>query len=409
MRGAVAGVARAVPTLARRFARHDRSVSTRASSAPRAWSTTRASSARSSNRHHHHHQHHHDRRGAHGASAARVSDDERDVSMSASSSSSSSSSSSAFEVNPEKHLILVDGLSFIFRAYYGWNSRGGGEGLMNAAGENTSVLYSYAHTICSLLEMAPSHLAVCMDAKGKTFRHEMFVEYKANRPPTPEPLLELIPKVEQLVRDMGVPLLRLSGVEADDIIGTVGRRASDEGFSVSICSPDKDFYQLLGSRTRMLKPSKSNKGDPFEAFTVDDFRVMHNNVIEPKQFIDFLALVGDSSDNIPGVEGVGPKTALALLEEYGDIDAALANAEKVKGKRARESLSSEKGAASAALSRRLVEIRQNLTVPSLNEPLLPLESLRVRRPVDGGAAAARAFEHYELETVHERWRRVVRL
>merc|ERR1719409_1924481 len=150
MRGAVAGVARAVPTLARRFARHDRSVS------------TRASSARSSNRHHHHHQHHHDRRGAHGASAARVSDDERDVSMSASSSSSSSSSSSAFEVNPEKHLILVDGLSFIFRAYYGWNSRGGGEGLMNAAGENTSVLYSYAHTICSLLEMAPSHLAVCM-------------------------------------------------------------------------------------------------------------------------------------------------------------------------------------------------------------------------------------------------------
>ena len=127
----------------------------------------------------------------------------------------------------------------------------------------------------------------------------------------------------------------------------------------------------------MLKPSKSNKGDPFEAFTVDDFRVLHNNVIEPKQFIDFLALVGDSSDNIPGVEGVGPKTALALLEEYGDIDAALANAEKVKGKRARESLSSEKGAASAALSRRLVEIRQNLTVPSLNEPLLPLGQLQL--------------------------------
>jgi len=408
MRGAVAGVARAVPTFARRVARHDRTSSTCAASAPHAWSTTRAASAtaRCSNRRHHHHRHDHHRRGAHGASAARVSDDERDFSMLA---STSAAAAPAFEVNPEKHLILVDGLSFIFRAYYGWNARGGGEGLMNAAGENTSVLYSYAHTICSLLEMAPSHLAVCMDAKGKTFRHEMFVEYKANRPPTPEPLLELIPKVEQLVRDMGVPLLRLSGVEADDIIGTVGRRASDEGFSVSICSPDKDFYQLLGPRTRMLKPSKSNKGDPFEAFTVDDFRVMHNNVIEPKQFIDFLALVGDSSDNIPGVEGVGPKTALALLEEYGDIDAALANADKVKGKRARESLLSEKGAASAALSRRLVEIRQNLTVPSLNEPLLPLESLRVRQPVDGGAAAARAFEHYELETVHERWRRIVRL
>jgi|TARA_B100001142_G_scaffold268827_1_gene274170 5'-3' exonuclease len=245
-----------------------------------------------------------------------------------------------------------------------------------------------------------------MDAKGKTFRHEMFVEYKANRPPTPEPLLELIPKVEQLVRDMGVPLLRLSGVEADDIIGTVSRRASDAGFRVSICSPDKDFYQLLGPKTKMLKPSKSSKGDPFDPFTVDDFRAMHNNVIEPEQFIDFLALVGDSADNIPGVEGVGPKTALALLEQYGDIESALANAANVKGKRARESLLSEKGAASAALSRRLVEIRQNLTVPSLNEPLLPLDSLRVRPPADGGAAATRAFERYELDTAFERWRRL---
>jgi len=313
------------------------------------------------------------------------------------------------ETEPREHLILVDGLSFVFRAYYGWSARGAGEGLTNAAGEDTSVLYSYAHTICSLLELHPTHLAVCMDAKGKTFRHEMFVEYKANRPPTPEPLIAMIPKVEQLVRDMGVPVLRLSGVEADDIIGTVSRRASDAGFRVSICSPDKDFYQLLGPRTSMLKPSKSNKGDPFKLFTADDFREMHNNAIEPEQFVDYLALVGDSSDNIPGVEGVGPKTALALLEEYGDIDGALANADKVKVKRARESLMSEKGAASAALSRRLVEIRQNLSVPSLNEPLLPLESLRVRPPADGGAAATRAFERYELATALDRWRRVARV
>jgi 5'-3' exonuclease len=318
----------------------------------------------------------------------------------------STSATSIAKDADEPHLILVDGLSFVFRAYYGWNARGSGEGLTNSAGEDTSVLYSYAHTICSLLELKPTHMAVCMDAKGKTFRHEMFVEYKANRPPTPEPLLELIPKVEQLVRDMGVPLLRLSGVEADDIIGTVSRRASDAGFRVSICSPDKDFYQLLGPKTKMLKPSKSSKGDPFDPFTVDDFRAMHNNVIEPEQFIDFLALVGDSADNIPGVEGVGPKTALALLEQYGDIESALANAANVKGKRARESLLSEKGAASAALSRRLVEIRQNLTVPSLNEPLLPLDSLRVRPPADGGAAATRAFERYELDTAFERWRRL---
>ena len=306
-----------------------------------------------------------------------------------------------------KHLILVDGLSFVFRAYYGWSARG--DGLQNAAGEDTGVLYSYANTICSLLELRPTHLAVCFDAKGKTFRHEMFVEYKANRPPTPEPLLDVIPKVENLVRDMGVPLLRLSGVEADDIIGTMTRRAADDGFHVSIVSPDKDFYQLLSPRVRMLRPSKTNKGDPFEPFTVEDFRVMHDHAIEPKQFVDFLALVGDSSDNIPGVEGVGPKTALPLLERYGDIETILANAATVKGKRARESLLSEKGAASAVLSRRLVEIRQNLTVPSLNEPFLPLDDLRVKPPADGGLAAMRAFERYELANAAERWKRVVRL
>lgn len=303
----------------------------------------------------------------------------------------------------KNHLVLVDGMSFVFRAYYGWNARGNGEGLTNAAGEDTSVLYSYANTICSLLELGPTHLAVCMDAKGKTFRHEMFTEYKANRPPTPLGLIETIPKVEQLVRDMGVPLLRLSGLEADDIIGTLTRRAVDADFRVSICSPDKDFYQLLGRDVRMLKPSKTNKGDPFAPFTVDDFRDMYDGILEPKQFVDFLALVGDSSDNIPGVEGVGPKTALALLDAYGDVESTLASASQVKGKRARESLSSEKGAASAMLSRRLVEIRQNLTAPSLNEPLLPLESLRVRPPSDGGAAANAAFDRYELETVRERY------
>jgi 5'-3' exonuclease len=244
-----------------------------------------------------------------------------------------------------------------------------------------------------------------MDAKGKTFRHEMFTEYKANRPPTPEPLLKLIPMVEDLVRDMGVPLLRLSGLEADDIIGTVARRAADEGFCVSICSPDKDFYQLLGPQVRILKPTKNNKGDPFTPFTVKDFKKMHKDAIDPKQFVDYLALVGDSSDNIPGVEGVGTVTALALLEEHGDIESTLENAARIKNKRARESLLSEKGAASAFLSRRLVKIRENLTAPSLNEPLLPLDDLRVRPPVDGGAAAVAAFERYELDTVRARYNR----
>ena len=148
-------------------------------------------------------------------------------------------------------------MSLVFRSFYGWRNRAG-DPLLNAAGDDVSVLYSVAHAILAMLELAPTHLAVCFDAKGKTFRHEMFADYKANRPPTPPEIAEVIPRCVKMVEDMGVPCLSESGVEADDVIGTIARRAVEAGLHVSIVSPDKDFFQLLGPRVRQLRPNGKN-------------------------------------------------------------------------------------------------------------------------------------------------------
>ena len=157
---------------------------------------------------------------------------------------------------PGGHVVLMDGMSMIFRSFYGWRNRD--TPLLNSKGEDVSVQYSVAHAILGVLELEPTHLAVCFDAKGKTFRHEMFTDYKANRPPTPPELKQHIPRVIEMVRNMGVPLLMTSGVEADDIIGTVARRGIESGLHVSVVSPDKDFFQLLGPRVRQLRPNGRN-------------------------------------------------------------------------------------------------------------------------------------------------------
>ena len=134
-------------------------------------------------------------------------------------------------------------MSLIFRSFYGWRNRAS-EPMLDSSGRDVGVLYSVAHAILAVAELRPTHLAVCFDAKGKTFRHEMFADYKANRPPTPPEIVAVIPEVIEMVRRVGVPGLSASGVEADDVIGTVARRAVERGLHVSIVSPDKDFFQL---------------------------------------------------------------------------------------------------------------------------------------------------------------------
>jgi DNA polymerase-1 len=175
-----------------------------------------------------------------------------------------------------------------------------------------------------LRESASDHVAVIFDAPGKTFRDEIYAEYKANRPPMPEELVAQIEPIHEIVRALGVPLLQISGVEADDVIGTLATMARDAGFEVVISTGDKDMAQLVDEQIRIENTMDDS--------TLDPAGVKKKFGVHPVQMVDFLTLVGDSSDNIPGVPKVGPKTAVKWLEAYGSLDGILANAEQIKGK-----------------------------------------------------------------------------
>ncbi|MGL5005966.1 MAG: DNA polymerase I [Plesiomonas sp.] len=203
-------------------------------------------------------------------------------------------------------LILVDGSSYLYRAYHAFPP------LTNAHGEPTGAMYGVLNMLKSLLnQYAPSQMAVVFDAKGKTFRDEMFAEYKAHRPPMPDDLRSQIAPLHEMVQAMGLPLLVISGVEADDVIGTLATQAAADGRDVLISTGDKDMAQLVNPRITLINTMNNTVLGPQE--------VQDKYGVGPELIIDFLALMGDSSDNIPGVPGVGEKTALALLNGIGSI------------------------------------------------------------------------------------------
>jgi len=219
----------------------------------------------------------------------------------------------------EKTLLLVDGSSYLYRAFHALPP------LSNSAGEPTGALYGVANMLRKLVkDYQPGHLAVIFDAPGKTFRDDLFAAYKAHRPPMPEELARQTAPLHAMVRAMGLPLLQIAGVEADDVIGTLAKQAADQGMRVLIVSGDKDMAQLVDERITLLdtmKDSSMNARGVEEKFGVP-----------PARIVDYLALTGDSSDNIPGVPGVGPKTAAKWLGEYGSLDAIMANAVAIQGK-----------------------------------------------------------------------------
>jgi 5'-3' exonuclease len=270
-------------------------------------------------------------------------------------------------------------------------------------------MFGFLSTLLSLLELHPSptHVAVVFDASGKTFRHELFPGYKGQRPDTPEDIRAAVPKLQELLNAMGIVELCVPGVEADDVIGTVAVRSVEAGMAVAIASPDKDFFQLLRPGLILLRPPK--KADAAAAvaagaskavkyalqpYTDDKFRDEWQG-LEPHQFIDLLALMGDASDNVPGVEGIGPKTATSLLLRYGTLDEILHQAgDIIPKKRATAMLATSEGAAAAKLSRQLVEIRVDLDLPPV---VGSLEKFRVRPPRDGGKEALRLLKELEFE------------
>ncbi len=216
-------------------------------------------------------------------------------------------------INP---LVLVDGSSYLFRAYHSPPH------LTNAEGMPTGAVYGVINMLKSLItQYGPSHIAVIFDAKGPTFRNEMYAEYKAHRPPMPDDLRDQIQPLHDIIRAMGLPLISIPGVEADDVIGTLAKQASAEGRPVLISTGDKDMAQLVDENVTLINTMTDTILDPEG--------VKEKFGVPPELIIDFLALMGDSADNIPGIPGVGEKTALAMLQGIGSIETIYADLDKL--------------------------------------------------------------------------------
>lgn len=228
--------------------------------------------------------------------------------------------------NNSKKLFLLDAYALIFRAYYAFikNPR------VTSKGLNTSAVFGFLLALEEVInKQKPTHMAVVFDHPSQTFRHEMFSGYKANRSETPEDISNAIPYIKRLLEAYNIPVLDCPGFEADDIIGTLARKATEKGYTTFMMTPDKDFCQLVSESVFIMKPSRS--GNESVIWGIEDVK-REFSVQKPEQVIDVLALMGDSSDNIPGAPGIGPKTAMKLISEFGTIEELFKNTEKVKGK-----------------------------------------------------------------------------
>lgn len=271
----------------------------------------------------------------------------------------------------EKRLFLVDGYALIYRAFFAMITRP----LSTSRGENTSAAWGVANFILRLIERhRPGYLAWVHDA-GTSFRHETFPDYKATREKLDEELQQdfdrSLERIEALLAAFRIPLVEVEGFEADDVIGTLAVQATEQGFDTVIVSGDKDFYQLINEHVTLLNPGRGGPA-AVEEQHVTPVNAAERLGVRPDQTIDFLALVGDSADNIPGVRGIGEKTAQKLLAEYGTLDAVLENLGDIAAKRIRDALQAE--ADRARLSRELVTIHRDVPVS------LDLAALAAREP-----------------------------
>ena len=227
---------------------------------------------------------------------------------------------------PNKRLFLVDAYALIFRGYYALikNPR------INSKGEDTSAVMGFMNSLLDLIRKEnPEYLAVCFDKGGSVERTELFEDYKANRESTPEAIKFAVPHIEALLKAMHIPVIVKEGYEADDLIGTLSKQAEKEDFTVYMVTPDKDFGQLVSENIFMYRPARG--GGDIEIWGIPEIQERFG-VKEPKQVIDYLGMMGDASDNIPGFPGVGDKTAKKLIEQYGSLENLLKNTHELKGK-----------------------------------------------------------------------------
>ena len=251
----------------------------------------------------------------------------------------------------KKTLFIIDVMPFLYRGHFVFlrNPR------VTSTGITTSALIGFANGIVSILkDWKPTHAVLAMDPSGPTFRHEAYPPYKAQREKMPEDLASNIPYALELAEALRLPLIRQEGFEADDVMGTLAVRAAAEGFDVYLATPDKDAAQLVAPNIRLFRPGRA--GDGAEIY--DEARVKeHWGLVSPAQMIDWLALAGDASDNIPGIKGVGEKTASALLAQFGTVENLIAHAADLKGKVAEKVAA---GAEDAKMSKFLTTIRTDV-------------------------------------------------
>jgi len=245
-----------------------------------------------------------------------------------------------------KNFFIIDGHSQLYQAYYAIS------GLTTPSGQPINAVYGFTRMLRKILkEDRPFYMAIAFDSKGPTFRHVEYKEYKEHRKPTPDDLVSQMPLMFDVIRAYGIPLFAIQGYEADDIIGTISKKVSTDNIECTIITTDKDMDQLVDKYIKIFNPRKK------QIRNID--RIRNEMGIEPKSFIDVLALSGDSSDNIPGVPGIGIKTALELIREWKSLENVLSNTDKIKGKKKQENLL--KYAETARLSMRLATI--NTEVP----------------------------------------------
>jgi DNA polymerase I len=264
-------------------------------------------------------------------------------------------------------LFLIDGYALIYRAFFAMIQRP----LLTTRGENTSAAFGFTRFLIKLLEdYKPTYLGVVLDA-GTSKRAEIYPAYKATRDKMPTDLEWSLPKIRDIIRGFNIPVIALPDHEADDVIGTLAKRAAADGLEAVIVSGDKDFYQLIGDHICLLNPGRGGSAGVEEEW-VDLGNAGDRLGVPPQHVVDYLALIGDSSDNIPGAKGIGPKTAIQLIEQFGGVEQILAHAADVSNKRARESLIAS--AADIRMSKTLVTIQDDLPIE------LDVAALRVREP-----------------------------
>jgi len=258
------------------------------------------------------------------------------------------------------HLVLIDGPNYVFRAFHAVKHN-----LSNSKGQPTNAVFGYVQMVRSILkDLSPTHVAVVFDPKGGTFRNEMYKEYKAHRPPMPEDLAAQWDYIFEVTDAFNFARICVQNYEADDVIATLARQAEAKGWDVTIVSTDKDLMQLVGDKIWMLDTMRRKE------YGIDEVKEKWG--VEPAKVQDLLALAGDSADNIPGVPGIGPKTALELINTYGDLEGILSHAQEIKQKKRRENLI--EFADDARLSYALVALDEQTPLP------LTLDDLKVQKP-----------------------------